>query len=56
MSYKEEIGLIGLILGMLAGIVYGYIIEVTVPCVVALVAYIGGNHNGEARNTRLGPP
>ena len=56
MSYKEEIGLVGLIAAMCLGIIYGYVLEIVVPCIVALIAYIGGNHNGEKRNEHLEPP
>jgi uncharacterized membrane protein len=53
---KEEIGLIGILILGVAGMICGYVVEITVPAVVALIAYIGGNHNGETRNSRLEPP
>ncbi len=52
---KEEIGLIGIFI--IAGVfaVRGDILE-ALYCVGLAIAYIGGNHNGEKRNNRLGPP
>lgn len=50
---KEELALFGIFVMGVTGMIMGYVVEVTVPCAVALIAYIGGNRNGESRNERL---
>lgn len=49
---KEAIALTGLVICAIIGVMIDNM-EVTTLCIVALIAYIGGNHNGEKRNSRL---